>query len=123
MTQTSDLPSVLRVLVVINRIGASGGAERSTLEIIEGLHGHGFEFMVFALGALLSGFCVFYIRSANLAASWPFLLFMAAVFAAGMSTISSDLNCLSAVGVEDYYRKLRPNATKTFVVVTDGRCA
>ena len=34
----------------------------------------------FALGALLSGFCVFYIRSANLAASWPFLLFMAAVF-------------------------------------------
>jgi len=38
-------------------------------------------------------------------------LFMAAVFAAGMSTLSSDLNCLSAVGVEDYYRKLRPNAT------------
>ncbi|HOW63802.1 MAG TPA: sodium:solute symporter [Candidatus Paceibacterota bacterium] len=38
-------------------------------------------------------------------------LFMAAVFAAGMSTLSSDLNCLSAVGVEDYYRKLRPNAS------------
>jgi SSS family solute:Na+ symporter len=38
-------------------------------------------------------------------------LFMAAVLAAGMSTLSSDLNCLSAVGVEDYYRKLRPNAT------------
>lgn len=38
-------------------------------------------------------------------------LFLAAVFAAGMSTISSDLNCLSAVGVEDYYRKLRPAAT------------
>jgi hypothetical protein len=36
--------------------------------------------MQFALGALLSGFCVFYIRSAALAASWPFLLFMAAVF-------------------------------------------
>jgi hypothetical protein len=34
----------------------------------------------FALGALLSGFCVFYIRSASLAASWPFLLFMAAIF-------------------------------------------
>ena len=31
--------------------------------------------------------------------------------AAAMSTMSSDLNCLSAVGVEDYYRKLRPNAT------------
>jgi SSS family solute:Na+ symporter len=37
-------------------------------------------------------------------------LFMAAVFAAGMSTLSSDLNCLSAVGVEDYYRKFRPNS-------------
>jgi len=38
-------------------------------------------------------------------------LFMAALFAAGMSTLASDLNCLSAVGVEDYYRKLRPHAT------------
>ena len=38
-------------------------------------------------------------------------LFIAALFAAGMSTLSSDLNCLSAVGVEDYYRKLRPNAS------------
>ena len=28
-----------------------------------------------------------------------------------MSTMSSDLNCLSAVGVEDYYRRLRPNST------------
>lgn len=36
--------------------------------------------MQFALGCLLSGFCVFYIRSASLAASWPFLLFMAGVF-------------------------------------------
>ena len=34
----------------------------------------------FALGALLSGFCVFYIRSASLGSSWPFLLFMAAIF-------------------------------------------
>ena len=34
----------------------------------------------FALGALLSGFCVFYIRSASLGSSWPFLLFMAALF-------------------------------------------
>jgi SSS family solute:Na+ symporter len=38
-------------------------------------------------------------------------LFMAALFAAGMSTLSADLNCLSAVGVEDYYRKLRPNSS------------
>jgi hypothetical protein len=36
--------------------------------------------MQFSLGALLSGFCVFYIRSAALSASWPFLLFMAAIF-------------------------------------------
>jgi hypothetical protein len=36
--------------------------------------------MQFALGALLSGFCVFYIRSAAIVASWPFLLFMAAIF-------------------------------------------
>jgi hypothetical protein len=34
----------------------------------------------FALGALLSGFCVFYIRSASITSSWPFLLAMAAVF-------------------------------------------
>ena len=34
----------------------------------------------FTLGALLSGFCVFYIRSASLGSSWPFLLFMAAIF-------------------------------------------
>lgn len=38
-------------------------------------------------------------------------LFMAALLSAGMSTTSSDLNCLSAVVVEDYYRKLRPEAT------------
>ncbi len=38
-------------------------------------------------------------------------LFMAALFAAGMSTLASDLNCLSAVGVEDYYRRLRPQST------------
>lgn len=34
----------------------------------------------FALGCLLSGFCVFYIRSASVVSSWPFLLFMAAIF-------------------------------------------
>jgi solute:Na+ symporter, SSS family len=38
-------------------------------------------------------------------------LFMAALLSAGMSTMSSDLNCLAAVGVEDYYRKLRPDST------------
>jgi SSS family solute:Na+ symporter len=38
-------------------------------------------------------------------------IFMAAVFSAAMSTMSSDLNCLSAVAVEDYYRKLRPEST------------
>ncbi len=41
----------------------------------------GFMFATqFALGALLSGFCVFYIRSASITSSWPFLLFMAGVF-------------------------------------------
>lgn len=49
MTRATDPSSVVRVLVVINRIGAPGGAERSTLEIIEGLHGRGFHFAVFAL--------------------------------------------------------------------------
>src|SRR5579871_5817325 len=38
-------------------------------------------------------------------------IFMAALFSAAMSTMSSDLNCLSAVVVEDYFRKLRPDAT------------
>src|ERR1700748_3836466 len=34
----------------------------------------------FALGCLLSGFCVFYTRSAAIGASWPFLLVMAGIF-------------------------------------------
>ena len=38
-------------------------------------------------------------------------LFMAALFSASMSMLSSDLNCLSVVGVEDYYRRIRPNTT------------
>ena len=38
-------------------------------------------------------------------------IFMAALFSAAMSTMSSDLNCLSAVGVEDYYRRLHPRST------------
>ena len=34
----------------------------------------------FALGALLSGFCVFYLRSAAVIASWPYLLVLAGIF-------------------------------------------
>ena len=39
-------------------------------------------------------------------------IFMAAMFSAAMATMSSDLNCLSAVGVEDYYRRLRPESSE-----------
>ncbi len=38
-------------------------------------------------------------------------LFMASLFSAAMAMLSSDLNCLSVVGVEDFYRRLRPHAT------------
>lgn len=38
-------------------------------------------------------------------------IFIAALFSAAMSTMSSDLNCLSAVAVEDYYSKLRPQSS------------
>ena len=34
----------------------------------------------FALGCLLSGFCVFYLRSASLWASWPYLLVLVGIF-------------------------------------------
>jgi SSS family solute:Na+ symporter len=37
-------------------------------------------------------------------------LFMASLFSAAMSMLSSDLNCLSLVGVEDVYRRFRPKA-------------
>jgi SSS family solute:Na+ symporter len=37
-------------------------------------------------------------------------LFIAALFGAAIANLSSDLNALSAVGVEDYYRALRPHA-------------
>ena len=37
-------------------------------------------------------------------------IFMAALLSAAMSTMSSDLNCLAAVGVEDYFRKIKPQA-------------
>ncbi len=36
---------------------------------------------------------------------------MASLFAAAMSTISSDLNCFAVVGVEDFYRRFRPAST------------
>ncbi|MDE3067141.1 MAG: sodium:solute symporter [Verrucomicrobiota bacterium] len=37
-------------------------------------------------------------------------LFMASLFAAAMSTISSALNCLAVIGTEDLYRRFRPAA-------------
>lgn len=39
-------------------------------------------------------------------------LILSGLMAAAMSTLSSDLNCLSAVVVEDYYRRLRPAASE-----------
>jgi solute:Na+ symporter, SSS family len=39
-------------------------------------------------------------------------LFVAALFGAAMANLSSDLNALSAVGVEDYYRAIRPRSTE-----------
>jgi solute:Na+ symporter, SSS family len=39
-------------------------------------------------------------------------LFMAALLAAGMSTLASDLNCLGAVGVKDGFCRIRPAATE-----------
>jgi SSS family solute:Na+ symporter len=38
-------------------------------------------------------------------------LFIAALFGAAMATLASDLNCISVVVVEDFYRKLRPQST------------
>jgi SSS family solute:Na+ symporter len=38
-------------------------------------------------------------------------IILAALCAAAMSSLSSDLNSLAAVGVEDYYRRFRPQAT------------
>lgn len=37
-------------------------------------------------------------------------LIVAALFSAAMSTLDSDLNCLAAVGVEDFYRRFKKNA-------------
>jgi SSS family solute:Na+ symporter len=36
---------------------------------------------------------------------------VAALLAAAISTLDTDLNCLSAIGVEDYYVRLKPNST------------
>jgi SSS family solute:Na+ symporter len=38
-------------------------------------------------------------------------LFLASLFGAAMATLSSDLNCLSVVAVEDFYRRFRPQST------------
>ena len=38
-------------------------------------------------------------------------LILAALMSAALSSLDADLNCLSAVMVEDYYRKARPNST------------
>lgn len=38
-------------------------------------------------------------------------LFLAALFGAAMSSMASDLNCIAVVGVEDFYRRIRPRAT------------
>lgn len=38
-------------------------------------------------------------------------LIISALMAAAISSLDSDLNCLAAVGVDDYYRKFRPNST------------
>ena len=39
-------------------------------------------------------------------------LFLAALFGAAMSNLSSDFNSLAAIAVEDYYRVLRPRSTE-----------
>src|SRR5690606_13990168 len=38
-------------------------------------------------------------------------LIISALLAAAISSLDSALNCLAAVGVDDYYKKLKPNAT------------
>jgi SSS family solute:Na+ symporter len=39
-------------------------------------------------------------------------LFLAALFGAAMANLSSDLNSLAAIGVQDYYRVLKPASTE-----------
>lgn len=38
-------------------------------------------------------------------------LIIAALMAAAISSLDSDLNCLAAVGVDDYYSRIRPNSS------------
>ncbi|MDT0677586.1 sodium:solute symporter [Autumnicola musiva] len=38
-------------------------------------------------------------------------LIISALISAAISSLDSDLNCLSAVGVEDYYRRFKPHST------------
>ena len=38
-------------------------------------------------------------------------LIISALMAAAISSLDSDLNCLAAVGVDDYYKRLRPDST------------
>ena len=38
-------------------------------------------------------------------------LIVAALFSAAMSSLDSDLNCLAAVGVSDFYRRFKPNSS------------
>ncbi len=75
------------------------------------LAGTGLPGQLFDAGGKILGDRVFpYFLTTQIPAGLAGLL-MAALFSAAMSTMASDLNCLAAVGVEDGYRKLRPNAT------------
>jgi len=38
-------------------------------------------------------------------------LVLAALVAAALASLQSDLNCMSAIGVEDYYQRIKPNCT------------
>lgn len=38
-------------------------------------------------------------------------LILAALMAAAISSLDSDLNCLAAIGVDDYYARFKPNST------------
>jgi len=38
-------------------------------------------------------------------------LILSALIAAAVSSLDSDLNCLSAIGVEDYYKRFKPSST------------
>ncbi len=40
-------------------------------------------------------------------------LILSALIAAAISSLDADLNCLAAVGVDDYYKRLKPNSSGT----------